>query len=145
MTNSTHSIVGAAAPMDIGGKKMAGFASGVIDSFQYYGSALALSITGRVLDATKETHGWNFWFIIMTGFALLGGFSMLALMLRQKGKRGAMRVIIAIMVTAVIATTVIGTSNYRRIVAENAERAAAAEAAGGESAPETADETTENE
>jgi OPA family glycerol-3-phosphate transporter-like MFS transporter len=29
--NSTHSLVGAAAPMDIGGKKMAGFASGVID------------------------------------------------------------------------------------------------------------------
>ena len=33
--NSTHAIVGAAAPMDIGGRKMAGFASGVIDSFQY--------------------------------------------------------------------------------------------------------------
>ena len=39
--NSTHAIVGAAAPMDIGGRKMAGFASGVIDSFQYYGSAVA--------------------------------------------------------------------------------------------------------
>src|SRR5262249_18761237 len=31
--NATHSIVGAAAPMDIGGRRMAGFASGVIDSF----------------------------------------------------------------------------------------------------------------
>jgi MFS transporter, OPA family, glycerol-3-phosphate transporter len=144
MANSTHSIVGAAAPMDIGGKKMAGFASGVIDSFQYYGSALSLFITGRVLDATKETHGWNFWFIIMTGFALLGGFSMLALLLRQNGKRGASRVIIAIMATAVIATAVIGTSNYRRIVAENevrAAEAAALEAAGEAEAPAQADES----
>ena len=41
--NSTHAIVGTAAPMDIGGRKMAGFASGVIDSFQYYGTALALA------------------------------------------------------------------------------------------------------
>ena len=32
--NSTHSILGTAAAMDIGGAKMAGFASGVIDSFQ---------------------------------------------------------------------------------------------------------------
>jgi MFS transporter, OPA family, glycerol-3-phosphate transporter len=124
--NSTHSIVGAAAPMDIGGKKMAGFASGVIDSFQYYGSALSLFITGRVLDATQATHGWNFWFIIMTGFAALGGFSMLALLLRQKGKIAAMRIVVASLVVAVVATTVVGTSNYRRIVAENAERAQAA-------------------
>lgn len=82
--NSTHSIVGAAAPMDIGGKKMAGFASGVIDSFQYYGAAISLFITGRVLDATKETHGWLFWYIIMAGFGLIGGFAMLALMKKQK-------------------------------------------------------------
>ena len=40
--NSTHAIVGTAAPMDIGGRKMAGFASGVVDSFQYYGTAIAL-------------------------------------------------------------------------------------------------------
>src|SRR5262249_559743 len=33
--NSTHSIIGTAAAMDLGGRKMAGFASGVIDSFQY--------------------------------------------------------------------------------------------------------------
>ncbi len=31
--NSTHAIIGRAAPMDIGGRKMAGFASGVVDSF----------------------------------------------------------------------------------------------------------------
>jgi sugar phosphate permease len=82
--NSTHSIVGAAAPMDIGGKKMAGFAAGVIDSFQYYGAALSLLITGRVLDATKEQHGWLFWYVIMAGFGVLGGISMLLVMLKQK-------------------------------------------------------------
>ena len=43
--NSTHSIVGAAAPMDIGGKKMAGFAAGVIDSFQ--STALRFRSTSR--------------------------------------------------------------------------------------------------
>jgi len=81
--NSTHSIVGAAAPMDIGGKKYAGFAAGVIDSFQYYGSAIALFMTGRVLDATQDEHGWLFWFVIMAGFALVGGFTMLALARKQ--------------------------------------------------------------
>ena len=82
--NSTHSIVGAAAPMDIGGQKMAGLAAGVIDSFQYYGAALSLFITGRVLDATKATHGWLFWYVIMAGFGVLGGISMLLVMRKQK-------------------------------------------------------------
>jgi sugar phosphate permease len=82
--NSTHSIVGAAAPMDIGGKKMAGFAAGVIDSFQYYGAALSLFITGRVLDATKAEHGWLFWYVIMAGFGVLGGISMLLVMRKHK-------------------------------------------------------------
>ena len=82
--NSTHSIVGAAAPMDIGGKKMAGFAAGVIDSFQYYGGAISLLITGRVLDATKATYGWLFWYVIMAGFGVLGGISMLLVMRKHK-------------------------------------------------------------
>ena len=81
--NSTHSIVGAAAPMDIGGKKMAGFASGVIDSFQYYGAAISLFITGRVLDATKDEYGWFFWYVIMAAFGLIGGFAMLRLKRKQ--------------------------------------------------------------
>ena len=89
--NSTHSIVGAAAPMDIGGKKMAGFAAGVIDSFQYYGAALSLFITGRVLDATKEAHGWLFWYIIMAAFGIIGGLAMYALMLKQRRLKKAGR------------------------------------------------------
>lgn len=82
--NSTHSIVGAAAPMDIGGKKMAGFAAGVIDSFQYYGGAISLLVTGRVLDATKATHGWLFWYVIMAGFGVCGGLAMLMVIRKQK-------------------------------------------------------------
>lgn len=82
--NSTHSIVGAAAPMDIGGKKMAGFAAGVIDSFQYYGGALSLFITGRVLEATQDQYGWTFWYVIMAGFGVLGGLAMFLVMRKQK-------------------------------------------------------------
>ena len=82
--NSTHSIVGAAAPMDIGGKKMAGFAAGVIDSFQYYGGAFSLFVTGRVLDATKAKHGWLFWYVIMAGFGIMGGITMLLVMRKQR-------------------------------------------------------------
>lgn len=85
--NSTHSIVGAAAPMDIGGKKMAGFASGVIDSFQYYGGAISLFVTGKVLALTQDQYGWTFWYVIMSGFGILGGISMF--MVHRKQKRMA--------------------------------------------------------
>jgi OPA family glycerol-3-phosphate transporter-like MFS transporter len=78
--NSTHAIVGAAAPMDIGGRKMAGFASGVIDSFQYYGSALALPFTGWMIDR----HGWSVWYPIMASFGAIGGLSMLMVMRKQR-------------------------------------------------------------
>jgi MFS transporter, OPA family, glycerol-3-phosphate transporter len=81
--NSTHSIVGAAAPMDIGGKKMAGFAAGVIDSFQYYGSALSLWLTGMMV----EKYGWSAWYPIMVAFAVMGGTSMLIVTRRQKRVR----------------------------------------------------------
>ncbi|MEP6956487.1 MAG: MFS transporter, partial [Chthoniobacterales bacterium] len=70
--NSTHAIVGTAAPMDIGGRKMAGFASGVIDSFQYYGTAIALPFTGWMIDR----HGWGVWYPIMASFGAIGGIAM---------------------------------------------------------------------
>lgn len=85
--NSTHSVVGSAAPMDIGGKKMAGFAAGVIDSFQYYGGAISLAVTGRVLDATKEQYGYTFWYVIMAGFGVLGGFTMWMVTRKQRRRR----------------------------------------------------------
>lgn len=78
--NSTHAIVGAAAPMDIGGRKMAGFASGVIDSFQYYGAAIALPLSGRLIDR----FGWVAWYPTMAGFGLIGGCAMLSVTLKQR-------------------------------------------------------------
>ena len=78
--NSTHAIVGAAAPMDIGGRKMAGFASGVIDSFQYYGAAIALPITGRLIDH----YGWGMWYPTMASFGLIGGCAMFLVMRKQR-------------------------------------------------------------
>jgi len=78
--NSTHAIVGAAAPMDIGGRKMAGFATGVIDSFQYYGTAIALPLTGRLIDK----YGWSVWYPTMAGFGFIGGCAMLMVMRKQR-------------------------------------------------------------
>ncbi len=78
--NSTHSLVGAAAPMDIGGRKMAGFASGVIDSFQYFGTAIALPATGWLIDK----YGWGCWYPTMAGFGVIGGIAMLMVMAKQK-------------------------------------------------------------
>jgi len=78
--NATHSLVGTAAPMDIGGRKMAGFASGVIDSFQYYGAAIALPLTGKLIDL----HGWGMWYPVMAVFAVIGGVAMVLVMRKQK-------------------------------------------------------------
>ena len=110
--NSTHSIVGAAAPVDIGGKKMAGFASGVIDSFQYYGAALGLFITGQLLDVSLPGN-YTVWFGIMTCFAFFGGCAMLSLLLRQRGQSAASRAVIAFMVLLVLGGFTTGVRQYR--------------------------------
>lgn len=73
--NATHSILGAAAPMDFGGRKMAGFACGVIDSWQYIGAGLAGLGLGVLIDA----YGWEVWLYFMAGFGVLGGCLMLVL------------------------------------------------------------------
>lgn len=83
--NSTHSIVGTAAPMDIGGRRMAGFAAGVIDSFQYFGSGIALPVMGWLLDK----YGWVTWFPAMAGFGFLGGCAMLLAMRKQRRLQAA--------------------------------------------------------
>lgn len=71
--NATHSILGAAAPMDLGGRKMAGFATGFIDSFQYIGAGLAGVVLGYLIDRL----GWGAWLYFMAGFGLLGCLFML--------------------------------------------------------------------
>lgn len=78
--NSTHSILGSAAPMDIGGRKMAGFALGVIDSFQYFGGSLAGYFLGQLLDKS-----WGYYFYFMAPFGLIGGILMF--FMREKPAR----------------------------------------------------------
>jgi MFS transporter, OPA family, glycerol-3-phosphate transporter len=82
--NSTHSLLGPAAAMDIGGRKMAGFASGVIDSFQYFGASLALKVLGYFLDKS-----WDSYFYFMVPFGVVGGLLMFAIRNRPLGKNSA--------------------------------------------------------
>jgi OPA family glycerol-3-phosphate transporter-like MFS transporter len=72
--NATHSILGTAAAMDVGGAKMAGFASGLIDSFQYFGGSLAGYFLGLLLDRT-----WDHYFYFMAPFGIAGGVLMLSI------------------------------------------------------------------
>jgi MFS transporter, OPA family, glycerol-3-phosphate transporter len=65
--NSTHSIIGTAAAMDIGGRRMAGFASGCIDSFQYFGGMLAGFALGSIVE--KQ---WGNYFYFMVPFGIVG-------------------------------------------------------------------------
>jgi OPA family glycerol-3-phosphate transporter-like MFS transporter len=71
--NSTHSLLGTAAAMDIGGRKMTGFASGVIDCFQYIGSSMAGLALGSLIDA----RGWGAYFYFMAPFGLIGAILMI--------------------------------------------------------------------
>lgn len=73
--NATHSILGSAAPMDIGGAKMAGFATGLIDSFQYFGGSLAGYVLGLLLDRS-----WGSYFYFMAPFGLIGGLLMVSIL-----------------------------------------------------------------
>jgi OPA family glycerol-3-phosphate transporter-like MFS transporter len=72
--NSTHSILGTAAAMDLGGRKMAGCAAGLIDSFQYLGAGVAGVGLGQLMDwVVRHTHlGWTAWFYFMLPFSLIG-------------------------------------------------------------------------
>lgn len=83
--NSTHSLLGPAAAMDIGGRKMAAFASGCIDAFQYFGAALGMKILGYVLDH----HGWSYYFYYMVPFGVIGAILMFSIAHRKSLKKGA--------------------------------------------------------
>lgn len=82
--NSTHSLLGPAAAMDIGGRKMAAFASGVIDAFQYFGAALAIKGLGWVLDS----YGWDYYFYYQVPFGILGAVLMYSISHRKSLKKG---------------------------------------------------------
>ncbi len=94
LCNSTHSILGTAAAMDLGGRKMAGCASGIIDSFQYYGSMLAGWGIGRMF-VTFRPEGMDvkaaplvpfLWFGSMLPFGILGTCLMAYVWMRNRGK-----------------------------------------------------------
>jgi len=80
--NSTHSILGGAAPMDIGGRRMAGFALGLIDSFQYFGGSLAGVVLGKLLDKSLGNY-----FYFMAPFGAIGGLLMLTVLKGDSGSR----------------------------------------------------------
>lgn len=82
--NSTHSILGTAAAMDIGGRKMTGFASGMIDSFQYFGGSLAGFVLSPLLDKS-----WGYFFYFMAPFGLIG--FLLMVLARKTIARGSNR------------------------------------------------------
>ena len=69
--------------MDIGGRKMAGFALGLIDSFQYFGGSLAGFFLGRLLDKSMGSY-----FYFMAPFGLIGGLLMLTILGRVAGAKG---------------------------------------------------------
>jgi OPA family glycerol-3-phosphate transporter-like MFS transporter len=81
--NSTHSLLGPAAAMDIGGRQAAAFASGVIDSFQYFGPAIALKFLGHLLDRS-----WDYYFYFMAPFGVIGALFMGLIAHRVSLKRG---------------------------------------------------------
>ncbi|MCH7814724.1 MAG: MFS transporter [Planctomycetes bacterium] len=103
--NATHSILGTAAAMDLGGRKMAGFAAGVIDSFQYFGAMLSGFGLGWFLDkfaipvsqsatsvtttaaATQPATVINptIWFASMLPWGVLGTILMTYLWIRHRG------------------------------------------------------------
>lgn len=99
--NATHSILGTAAAMDLGGRKMAGFSSGVIDSFQYFGAMLAGFGLGALLDAfamqattadgaaAAPVMNPTVWFTSMLPFAILGTGLMGYLWYQHGAKRTA--------------------------------------------------------
>ena len=83
--NSTHSLLGPAAAMDIGGRKMAAFASGCIDAFQYFGAAVATWGLGWILDHK----GWSWYFPYLIPFGFIGGILMFSIAGRRSLKKGA--------------------------------------------------------
>lgn len=93
--NSTHSILGTAAAMDLGGRKMAGCASGIIDSFQYYGAMFSGWGIGYLFvhfrQAGVDAHAAPFvpsiWFGSMLPFSTMGTILMGYLWLKNRGKQ----------------------------------------------------------
>jgi MFS transporter, OPA family, glycerol-3-phosphate transporter len=85
--NSTHSLLGPAAAMDIGGRKAAAFASGCINSFQYIGAGVAMQLLGRLLDRT----GYTYFFYFMVPWAVVGAVLMFSMSKQKNLRKGTIR------------------------------------------------------
>ena len=72
--------------MDFGGRKSAGFASGLIDCWQYIGGGL---IGGLLMGRLLDEFGWGAWIVSLVGFALLGGILMTVIWKAKPGGAGA--------------------------------------------------------
>ena len=83
--NSTHSLLGPAAAMDIGGRKAAAFASGCIHSFQYLGAGFAIQILGRLLAKT----GYTSFFYFTVPWAVVGAVLMFSMAGQRKLRKGS--------------------------------------------------------
>ena len=83
--NSTHSLLGPAAAMDIGGRKAAAFASGCINSFQYIGAGVAMQILGRLLERT----GYKYFFYFMIPWAVVGAILMFSMVKQVNLRKGS--------------------------------------------------------
>jgi len=83
--NSTHSLLGPAAAMDIGGRKAAAFASGCINSFQYLGAGVAMQILGRLLERT----GYTYFFYFMIPWAVVAAVLMFSMVKAKNLRRTA--------------------------------------------------------
>jgi OPA family glycerol-3-phosphate transporter-like MFS transporter len=62
---------------------MAGFASGLIDSFQYFGAGIGMKVLGWLLDKN-----WNYYFYFMAPFGVVGGLLMWSIAHRRSLKKG---------------------------------------------------------
>ncbi|MER3522779.1 MAG: hypothetical protein C4326_01590 [Ignavibacteria bacterium] len=86
--NGPHSLLGGAAAMDFGGRKAAGFATGLIDACQYLGGGLfAGSVIGAIMQSygtipgtdNITPEGWRAWMIVLMTFTLIGAALMIRL------------------------------------------------------------------
>ncbi len=89
-------LLGGAAAIDFGGRKAAGFATGLIDACQYLGGGLfAGSIIGALMQSYGTVpgtdnitpEGWRAWIVVLMGFTLIGGVLM-SLLWNTKPERG---------------------------------------------------------
>ena len=70
-----HGMLSGVASQDFGGRRNAGTATGLIDGFVYFGTALQAEVYGGLIptgDAAKDTGNWHMWPLAMVPAAVVG-------------------------------------------------------------------------